>query len=105
MDYLSEGEKEKLIVFNEDEVMKEAVRKVLLAGIYYTGVLSKDKNSSDKNWAYSLGGLNDMVMDDEKVGSLLKITTRALAVVENAFKNLSEFNKDEPQTEEGNPAV
>ena len=105
MDYLSKGEKEKLIVFNEDDVMKEAVRKVLLAGIYYTGVLNKKDASTDKNWAYNLGGLNDMAMDDAKVGNLLKITTRALAVVEDAFTRLSEFSKDVPQKEEGNPAV
>ena len=105
MDYLSKGEMAKLVIFNEDEIMREAVKKVLVAGIYYTGVLDKKTVSSDKNWAYNLGGLNDMAMDDAKVGSLLKITTRALAVVEDAFARLSEFNKDEPQKEEVNPAV
>ena len=111
MDYLNKGEMAKLVIFNEDEIMREAVKKVLVAGIYYTGVLNKKTVSSDKNWAYNLGasdkmgGEHDFLMEDAKLGSLLKITTRALSIVESAFSKLSEFNKDEPQKEEDNPAV
>ena len=103
--YLNQAEQERLEVFYDDEVMREAVKKVLLANIYQAGVLKKGESANDKNWAYNLGGLNDMVMDDEKVGHMLKITSKALGVVGDAFTRLSAFSKVEtPGKVEGNPA-
>lgn len=103
--YLNDEEKKKVIQFNEDEVMREAVRKVIMERIYNVGVLEEGKPASDKNWAYNLGGLNDFAMDDEKVGNMLKVTTRALGVVEDAFSNISQFTNNKPDEEEENPAV
>ena len=104
MEYLNELEKEKIIAFNEDTVMREAVKKVLLEGIYRVGVLEAGKPADPRNWAFNLAGLNDMAMDDEKVGNLLKVTAKGIGAIEDGFKRLSEIRRAEPQEKEVNPA-
>lgn len=104
--YLNEQEVEKVTQFNEDEVMREAVKKVLLERIYHSGILEEGKPANDKNWAFNLGGLNDFAMDDEKVGNMLKTTTRGLALVEDAFNEIAEFtSKPSDSSTPMNPAT
>lgn len=105
-DFLNEIERERLIAFNEDVVMKEAVRKVIVEPIYAIGTLKPGKSATDRNWAYNLGGLNDFAMDDAKLGNQLKITTRALAAVEDAFNKISRFTRNDLKNKDDtNPAL
>lgn len=106
MNYLNEIEKEKLAAFNDDEIMKEAVRKVLLEGILECGVVKEGVEFDGRNWAYNLGGLNDFAMDDAVLGGLLKATTKGIGYLEDGFKRLSEHKREIPLKEEdSNPAV
>lgn len=104
MEYLTEIEKDKVIAFNEDVVMREAVKKVMLETIYRIGVLEPGVPADGRNWAFNLAGLNDMAMDDEKVGALLKATAKGIGALEDGFKRLSEVKREEPSEEEENPA-
>lgn len=105
MKYLDDLELQKVIAFNEDEVMKEAVRKVLFEGILAAGIAKAGVPFEDKNWAYNLGGFNDFAMDDDKVGALLKATSKGIAFMEDGFKRLSEIKREEPDVSEvNNPA-
>lgn len=102
--YLNELERDALIRLNQDEITKQAIMKVLLEGIYAVGVLNAGEPADKRNWAYNLGGLNDFAMDDDKVGNLLKITTRAFAIVEDGFKKLEDFKSEDVSEEQENPA-
>lgn len=99
-DYLTDLEYEKVIAFNEDEVMREAVRKVLFEGIIQFGVVKAGAAFSDKNWAYSLGGLNDMAMTNEQTGALLKATAKGIGFMEDGFRRIAEFKRQEKETKE-----
>lgn len=107
MDYLNEKEVEKIIQFNNDEVMKQAVKKVMLSGIYESGTLKAGEPANDTNWAYSLGGqmVPDGSLDDAQLGSLLRATAKGIGYLEDGFKRLSEIKKPEKSEEDENPAV
>jgi hypothetical protein len=102
--YLTQTEVEKVIAFNEDEVMREAVRKVLFEGILECGVVQAGIPLDQRNWAYNLGGLNDKAMDNEKLGALLKATSQGIAFMEDGFKRIEEFKSEEPEGSSSNPA-
>lgn len=98
--YLTEEEREKVVQFNADEKMRNAVQKVLLERIYHSGVLEKGEPVNNRNWAFNLGGLNDMAMKDEELGNLLKVTVKGMGLVEAAFEDIKQFTntpKDEPE--------
>lgn len=102
--YLNDIEKDKLLAFKEDELMKNAVQKFLFSGILEAGVQKEGVPYNGKNWSYNLTGLNDNAMDNEKLGALLKATNRGIAFMEDAFARLEELKKEEPQEKEVNPA-
>lgn len=106
MEYLTEQEVDKVIAFQEDEVMREAVKKVLFEGILKCGIAEAGVPLDGRNWAYNLGGFNDFAMDNEKVGELLKATTKGIGYMEDGFKRIGEFKRPEaPNAEESiNPA-
>lgn len=89
--YLTPLEHEKVVQFNEDATMREAVKKVLLEGLYSVGTLEAGKEADARNWAFNLAGLNDMAMDDATVGNLLKVTAKGIAALEDGFKRVGEF--------------
>lgn len=97
--YLTPLEHEKVVQFNEDDVMREAVKKVLLEGLYAVGVLEAGKSADARNWAFNLAGLNDMAMDDATVGNLLKVTAKGIAALEDGFKRIGEFSRVETKEE------
>lgn len=100
-EYLTEQEIDKVIAFQEDEVMREAVKKVLFEGILECGVMKEGVALDGRNWAYNLGGLNDFAMDNEKVGELLKATTKGIGYMEDGFRRIGEFKRPEaPDTGE-----
>lgn len=104
--YLNEQEVEKVIAFNEDPIMKQAVKKVILEGIFSIGVLEAGRDADNRNWAYNLAGLNDMAMSNEVVGGLLKATAKGFGALEDGFKRIEEFKrKAKEDNEDKNPAV
>lgn len=103
---LSDLEREKIIVFNKDPDMKEAVRKVLLAAVYSNGTLKKDEKADPlKNGALGLAFLalnGRAVVSNEQLGEDLRAYAQGVNLLETGFKQLEKVTKDEePQEDEG----
>ena len=104
---LSDIEIVKIETFCADEVMFEAVRKVLLAGLYTHGVLVADKKPNPLvNGAFSLVALSmNNPIPDEQIGQQLKAQWAGLNALENAVKELKNIkSKKEEITPEVNEA-
>lgn len=112
MDYLTDGEKEKIINFNADEVLVEAIRKVMLASIYSNGTLRKGKSSEPlKNAALGLAFLANSgqgVVSNEDLGEDLRGLAQGVNLLEQGFKQLATIKKkdeDESAESEINEAI
>lgn len=90
MEYLNDLEKEKIARFCEDEVLMEAVKKVLLAPIYEQGTLKAgEKADPAYNGALALATVRSI--SDEELGRDLRAFTQAMSQVENAWTKLTEI--------------
>lgn len=103
MEYLSDIEKAKVIAFNSDPIMKEVVRKVILASVYNNGVLRAGKSSDPtKNSALSLAFLalsGRGVVSNEDLGEDLRGLAQGVFLLEQGFNELEKI-KDETKVEE-----
>lgn len=103
VDFLSDIEREKIIAFNNDEVMTEAVKKVLLAAVYNNGTLrAGEKIDSLKNGALGLAFLalsGRAVITNEQLGEDLRALSHGLNTVESGFKELSGIKKELKEVE------
>lgn len=103
MPYLSDIEKDKIINFNNDEVLVNAVRKVLLAVIYDNGTLRKDlapdpaKNGALGLAFLAIGGRG--VVTNEDLGADLRGLAQGVSLLENGLNQLSKIKKDDPSVE------
>lgn len=114
MEYLTEQEKAALEKFALDPVAVEAVKKVLLEGVYYDGRLLAGKEADPmKNFilgyfSNSKGGMPAPVfsMNDADIGANLRAIIHAVSFVESAFKEIEKFKPVEvvEQAEKKNPA-
>jgi hypothetical protein len=104
--FLSAEEKQLIETFNKNEKMREAVRKVLLAGTYENGLLKAGvKADPTMNWALSLAWKTDGTRaESQMVGESLQIIAEGIKSVELAFKELAKFKKEEKPKEKVNPA-
>ena len=104
-DYLSPAEKSKLIMFNKDTVLRDAVEKVLLHHIYFSELLKEGQPADlDIHWIHSIvGGTRDK--EDAVVGRMTRITAEASALLANGFKELKTFTSEVETQEEINPAT
>lgn len=87
--------------------MSQAVRKVLLAGIYYNGTLTPGVAADPSQnfmlqWPYAVDIQNSPVSDAE-LGSELRAEVKAIRKVEMAWKQLSNLVPAAPVT--GKPAA
>lgn len=115
INYLSDKELEKVDKFVKDKVQFEAVRKVLLDGIYNNGTLKKDAPADPlRNWALSLGATSNqgVHLTNEQVGAELRAMSEGIYFLEMALKQLTQISKkrDEEkakvETKDGeNPAL
>ena len=110
-DYLTELEIEKIEALCKDEVMYEAVRKVLLAQVYYAGALKKGEKLEPRNQAYNLLAAayqNGNQVTNEVLGQELRGQYEGVNTVEQAFaqlKKLKSDKKDEPVESPYNDAI
>jgi hypothetical protein len=93
MDYkqiLSPVEIAKIEQFNSDKDMQEAVRKVLLSGLYTHGVIEPDREHNPLiNGAFALVALaGDNPIPDAELGAHLRGTWFGINALENAWKQL-----------------
>lgn len=99
-EYLSEEEKKKIMRFNMDKVLSEAVRKVLLAGIYSHGVLTAGAElDPTKNAAYTLASRSmTYPITDEVLGQHIKAQWAGINALQNGFEELSKIKLDLGET-------
>jgi hypothetical protein len=98
----------KIEAFMADTEMVEAVKRVLLAGIYSHGVIEAGyKHDPLQNGALSLAALStNNPIPDEQLGQHIRGVWAGLNALENAFKNLSNVSsKIESPYEEINEAI
>lgn len=89
-EYLSDVEQQKIKSFMTDATMVEAVKKVILAGIYHNGTLKPgEKANALKNFALSLAF--DPKIDNEALGADLRATAQGISFVEKGFGELGKI--------------
>lgn len=110
-DYLSEIEKSKIETFNNDIVLKNAVRKVLLDPLYHQGVLAGDGIDPTQNFAltpafHMLLQKREM-WDLEKLGAVNLANALAIQMIEQGFGALEGLNgvKASESPKKKNPAL
>lgn len=99
MEFLSDIERDRIAnKFNTDEVLVEAVRKVLLAAMYNNGVLKAGEKADPlKNGALGLAFLaisGKGVVSNQDLGEDLRGFAQGLSLLENGFRKLSEITPD-----------
>jgi len=110
-EYLTDLELEKIEALCKDEVMYEAVRKVLLAQVYYSGALKKGEKLEPKNQAYNLLATAYQAgnqVSNELLGQELRAQYEGVNMVEQAFaqlKRLKVDKKGEPVESPYNDAI
>lgn len=99
-EYLSVVEKEKIAAFVGDEVMFEAVKKVLLFDLYQNGTLKPDKKAVPvRNAALSLYFANqEGEISDEALGRDLRALASGIHTVEGAFGKLKGLGSGKTET-------
>lgn len=106
---LSDLEKTKIEQFCNDTVALGAVKKVILAGIYYNGTLQADKKP-DSTRNFMLGEISNAIIQttvsDEQLGQMARATYTAINAIENSFRQLSTITTEKEGTKSNtkNPA-
>lgn len=109
LEKLSDLEKVKIETFCQDEAMYNAVKKVLLATMFDSGVLKEGEDLTVRNPAFNLianAYQNNESVSNELLGQRLRGLYEGTDAVENAFALLKKVTtaKESPYMEE-NPAV
>ena len=101
---LDEQEQTYIQQFYENDVMREAVKKILLAFIYYHGVLKQGKEA-DPTRNYLLALTNRRELSDEQLGRETRATAEGIAALEAGFSALALYRKEETLSKDNkNPA-
>lgn len=104
MDFLNDQETAAVQLFYQSSVMREAVRKVLLAGAYENGTLQAGKEANaTTNFALSLVAQGETI-SNEQLGADLRASWEGIRLVENAFNKMGEIKKVEPEKKKPNQA-
>ena len=98
--YLTEVEIEKIELFNQDEVLVEAVRKVMLQGIYSHGTLQQGVTPDPlKNGALALAAVStNNPIPDEALGQHIRGVWAGLNALENAFQDLKRIKSNKVES-------
>jgi len=103
--FLSDLEQQKIEQFLQDEVMREAVKKVLLSGIYDQGTLKKGKSVSfDPYENFALVLACQKGASYEQVGQDIKACWEGINLLVNAYKDLEQYRPIPAPKIEGNKA-
>ena len=85
---LSDQEKDAIAAFTQNEVLVEAVKKVLLVGIYGNGTLKKGEAADPlRNFAFG-AVFNRPDISNEHIGEELRAAMSGINTLETAFQNL-----------------
>jgi hypothetical protein len=89
------NEKNELKKFFANEPLKKAVKKVLLAPVYYNGTLVEGEDPDPtRNSLLGLMGQSRQ-LSNEKMGEVLRAQMEALTYIEQGFNTIDEFTKPE----------
>ena len=95
MTYLNDAEKAKIEAFVSDKSMFEAVRKVLLAGIYFNGVLKPgEAHNPANNFALSLPfavSVEGGQMSAQQLGEHVAAQVAGIRLIETGMKELGKI--------------
>lgn len=90
-EFLTDLEIAKIEAFNKDEVLVQAVKKVLLQHIYSQGVIIKgNKHNPLKNRALVLVGGD---VSNEELGSQLRALWEGVSAIESGFSELESIKQ------------
>jgi serine protease inhibitor len=98
-DYLNDIERAEIEKFVENKTQFEAVRKVLLAGIYFNGTLVEGK-PADARKNFLLALLTQPIMENapiEEFGHYAKSLIQGVKLVETGFNDFEKFRKVESE--------
>jgi hypothetical protein len=96
-EYLTEIEISKVEQFCADENMYNAVKKVLLATLYYKGALHKGEKLEAKNQAFNLisqAYAQGQEVTNEVLGQEIRGLFEGVNALENGFNELKTIKKD-----------
>ena len=101
-DILSTQELKQIQLFIDNDVLKEAVRKVLLFCLYNSGVLKSDADSNPMtNFVFSF--VQDRTGNektDEEVGKALKVAFEGIRIIEGAFNDIDSLKEVKEEKKE-----
>jgi hypothetical protein len=108
-EYLNENEKKELAKFVENQVLMDAVKKVLLADIYDNGILTAERKPEDnRNWVFGLvmdASGNDYKQTNEELGEKLRACVEGIRTIQLAYRRFDEFKVPfEMEISKENPA-
>jgi hypothetical protein len=108
-EYLTDIEIAKVEQFCADEAMFEAVRKVMLAVVYYSGALKKGEKLEPRNQAFDLlskAYQRGTVISNEDLGAELRGLFSGVDVVEQGFGQLKTIKTETKEVESPyNPGI
>ncbi|RLF07588.1 MAG: hypothetical protein DRJ64_02675 [Thermoprotei archaeon] len=80
--------------FLENPVLKQAIEKIVLFGVYSNGTLQKGKEANPmRNFAITINEPDGKSMSDEQVGQILRAKRYAIEMLEEGFGQLETFKK------------
>ncbi len=104
MEILNETEKILVQQFYQNELMREAVKKVLLKAIYSDGVLKPGEPADPMQNLLVSWVSSNLDKPDAEVGSNVRAVFWGLNSLQIGFNNLSTYKKVEPKQTQSNKA-
>lgn len=101
--FLDKVEQEKISQFVEDKKMVEAVRKILLFSIYFSGTLTKGKKH-DPMHNFALVAASMKGIKDQELGGLVRAAYEGINALELGFSDLMRYKVELPSEDKENPA-
>lgn len=101
----TDREKDQLDKFAKNELLSEAVKKVILSSVYFDGTIKKGGLPDPlTNFALALASMGQQI-DDKELGSQLRSSLAGVQLLEQGFQKIQLFNRKEKKPEEkvGNP--
>jgi len=98
--YLNDIEKEEVRKFVENVPQFEAVKKVLLSEVYFSGVLEEGRPADTRN--FFINQLTQPIMENapiEEYGNHAKALIQGVRFIQTGFTTFGKFRKVEPETE------
>lgn len=96
-EYLTELEVDKIESFCNDEVMYEAVKKVLFSVLYHDGVVTKGEKVDIKNGAFSLianAYSENKNIGNEELGQQLRAKFEGVHTIHEGFTQLKTIKRE-----------